>query len=123
MAGLAELPDRTTRRFSFERGGETLSAFVANHDGKLVAYENRCRHLPWPLDWDDGRFYTDDRDYFICHTHGAVYEPKTGFCVMGPCAGQSLAALRVVIEGEDVFVEVEDAAVADSLAVAEPQDV
>ncbi|SVA75908.1 uncharacterized protein METZ01_LOCUS128762, partial [marine metagenome] len=28
-------------------------------------------------------------------THGAVYEPNTGLCTRGPCAGASLYALEV----------------------------
>jgi len=105
VASLADLEPRSTRKFEIGRGGEKLRAFLANHDGKLVAYLNRCQHLPWPLDWDDGRFYGRDAELFVCHTHGALYEPLSGLCVAGPCAGAHLERLEVVIEGGEVYVE------------------
>ena len=107
VAALHEFASRSARKFAFVRGGEPETGFVANHDGKLVAYVNRCRHLPWPLDWDDGAFYTGNREYFLCHTHGALYEPASGQCVAGPCAGASLEALAVAVDGDDVYVETE----------------
>src|SRR4029078_5752917 len=103
VAALAELPDRTALKFAFTRGGHPETGIVANHGGKLVAYVNRCKHVSFPLDWGDGKFYTKDREYFLCHVHGAVYEPATGLCVLGPCSGDSLEALEVMVEGGDVF--------------------
>ena len=33
-------------------------------------------------------FLDADREYIMCSTHGAVYEPATGHCLGGPCAGR-----------------------------------
>ena len=38
-----------------------------------------------------------------CQTHGAIYEPDTGLCVRGPCAGASLFALEIVEENGVVW--------------------
>ena len=105
VASRSDLPERSALKFRFERGGEPMTGILACHDGRIVAYVNRCRHMPWPLDWDDGQFYTRDRDHFMCRTHGAVYEPSTGLCVLGPCAGAALEALAVIVEGDEVLVE------------------
>ena len=53
---LEDLPEGTTKRFSFQRDGMRVDAFVANFKGDIVAYENLCRHLPITLDYGDGEF-------------------------------------------------------------------
>jgi nitrite reductase/ring-hydroxylating ferredoxin subunit len=98
---LEELKQQRSFRFSYEEEGIQRDGFLAWVDGQVVAYENICRHLPLSLDYGDGRFFTPDGKQFVCHTHGAVYEPLTGLCVAGPCAGASLKKLEVeVIDGE-----------------------
>ena len=108
VARAGDLPDRTARKFLFQRGEHTESGIVARHDGELVAYANRCQHRPLPLDWDDGEFYDRDREHFVCRTHGAVYEPATGLCVLGPCAGDALRRFEVSQDGDDVYVTLPD---------------
>ncbi len=99
------VPERGALKFSFTRGGYPETGILARHDGRLVAYVNRCRHQPYPLDWDDGKFYSIDREHLVCRTHGALYDPASGLCVLGPCAGLGLEPLRVVVEGDHVYVE------------------
>ncbi len=95
-----DLPPGATRKFVFTLEGIRREGFAANVRGHLVAYENACRHIPIPLD-DDGDFFTTDGDFFICRTHGAIYEPLNGRCLHGPCGGLSLKPLRVVdVKGE-----------------------
>jgi hypothetical protein len=40
------------------------------------------------LDWQAGEFFDFDREFLICATHGALYEPSSGACAGGPCAGR-----------------------------------
>ena len=85
------------------RRSSRWKVFLARHHGKLVAYENRCRHLPVSLDFFDGHFFTHDGQHFVCHNHNALYEPLTGLCIQGPCEGQSLKALAIEVAGGDVW--------------------
>jgi nitrite reductase/ring-hydroxylating ferredoxin subunit len=59
------------------------------------AYVNRCPHAGTELDWNPGRFLDETGLYFQCSTHGALFEPSTGYCVAGPCRGASLEPLGV----------------------------
>lgn len=93
-----------TRKFSFERGGETVEAFVANVAGEFVAYVNQCVHIPIPLDLDDNEFFTCDGRFFVCKTHGSVYEPRAGQCIGGPGQGKSLEKLPLAIEGGIIYL-------------------
>jgi nitrite reductase/ring-hydroxylating ferredoxin subunit len=100
----ADIAEGGTLKFPFTRGGRPIGGFLARHQSKLVAYENQCRHLPLHLDYESGRFFTKEGDFFICQTHGAVYEPLTGLCVRGPCEGESLRALKIEIVEGDVWL-------------------
>lgn len=100
-----ELPPGGTKKFVFERDGETTEAFLANFRGEMVAFVNRCVHLPISLDLDDNDFFTCDGNFFVCKTHGSVYEPRAGKCIGGPGQGKSLERLPVVIEEGGVYLE------------------
>ena len=70
-------------------------AFALRFDGRVVAYMNRCAHVPTEMDWLPGAFLDQDQRWIVCSIHGAIYEPADGRCVAGPCAGQRLMALDV----------------------------
>ena len=91
-------------RFKVERGGETLPAFAIRYNGCVYAYLNRCAHLGTELDWIEGEFFDASSLYLICATHGAAFEPDSGYCVSGPCKGQALQLLRVEEVSGKVYV-------------------
>jgi nitrite reductase/ring-hydroxylating ferredoxin subunit len=91
-------------RFTLERHGATAAAFVVRYDGRVHAYLNRCAHIPLELDWLEGEFFDKFGLYLICSTHGATYEPATGYCIMGPCKGQHLTALKVAERDGNVYL-------------------
>lgn len=68
---------------------------MVRYRGQVHAFLNRCAHVPVQLDWQEGEFFDSDARYLICATHGALYEPGTGYCVMGPCRGRRLVSLQV----------------------------
>ncbi len=74
-------------RFELVAGGQPATGFAVRHRGHVHGYVNRCAHVAMELDWQPGEFFDFDRELLICATHGAVYEPATGVCVGGPCAG------------------------------------
>jgi nitrite reductase/ring-hydroxylating ferredoxin subunit len=76
-------------------GGQPSPAFAVRHDNQVLAYLNRCAHIPTEMDWLPGKFWDMDRRYLICAVHGALYNPPDGLCVSGPCTGARLQAIRV----------------------------
>ena len=70
-------------------------AFALRYDGRVVAYLNRCVHVPAEMDWQPGEFLDSDREFIICSTHGATYEPLSGRCAGGPCGRGRLTAIDV----------------------------
>jgi nitrite reductase/ring-hydroxylating ferredoxin subunit len=63
-----------------------------------IAFLNRCKHLPIPLDGGSREFFDTTRRYLMCGTHGALYERSTGFCVSGPCRGKVLTPIAVRVD-------------------------
>lgn len=84
--------------FDVRYGGQTCTAFAVRFRGQVVAYLNRCAHIPVEMDWRPGRFFDDSGRWLLCHFHGATYEPLTGACVGGPCRG-GLVKIQLSEEG------------------------
>jgi len=78
--------------------GRKAPAFALRIDGKVVAYLNRCAHVPTTLDWQPGEFLDTDQRWLLCSVHGASYEPHSGRCVGGPCGRGKLTAIEVAEE-------------------------
>ena len=91
-------------RFALVRHGVSCAAFAIRHEGTVHAYLNSCAHIPVELDWLEGEFFDKSGLYLICATHGATYDPATGQCIMGPCKGQRLIALRVAERDGRVYL-------------------
>ena len=70
-------------------------AFALRFDGRVVAYINRCAHVPTEMDWQPGEFLDAEKRHIVCSIHGATYEPSSGRCVGGPCANGRLMAVEV----------------------------
>jgi nitrite reductase/ring-hydroxylating ferredoxin subunit len=82
---------------------EKLRGFALRHDGQVVAYLNRCLHVPTELDWQPGEFLDAEREFIICSIHGASYAPRDGRCVGGPCGRGKLTALKVIEREGEVY--------------------
>lgn len=78
-------------------------AFALRFEGRLVAYLNRCAHVPTELDWQPGEFLDADRRWILCSIHGAMYEPTGGRCVGGPCGRGKLHPIRVAERDGQVY--------------------
>jgi nitrite reductase/ring-hydroxylating ferredoxin subunit len=81
---------------------EPARAFALRFDGRVVAYLNRCAHVPTELDWLPGEFLDSDHELIICSIHGATYDPRSGRCVGGPCGQGRLT--KIAAEERDGLV-------------------
>ena len=91
-------------RFALQAASGEVQAFAIRHRGIAAAYVNRCPHAGTELDWQPGEFFEEAKLYLICSTHGALFEPKNGFCVAGPCRGASLQPLDVGERDGGIFL-------------------
>ena len=82
---------------------EPARAFVLRFDGQVVGYLNRCLHVPTEMDWQPGVFLDSSKEYILCATHGAAYEPQSGRCAGGPCGRGKLTAIDVFERDGEVY--------------------
>ena len=87
-------------RFEVSVGGRRVPAFAVRFGGVARAYLNRCAHVAMELDWQPGEFFDFDAEHLVCATHGALYDPATGACAGGACAGRGGLRPLNVIEHE-----------------------
>ncbi len=104
LCASAELPERgRAHLFEVMHFREKLRAFALRFDGRVVAYLNRCLHVPTEMDWQPGEFLDADREFIICSIHGASYAPQDGRCAGGPCGRGRLTALEVIEREGEVY--------------------
>ena len=104
VPGAVWLAQGETRLFSWPSPYGEREGFVIRFGEDLHAYENKCMHLPIPLDYGDGEFWFSAIERIVCKTHGATYRADTGYCDDGPCEGASLNRFDTEIDGDDVTV-------------------
>jgi len=99
-----DLPEDGARGFRVETPAGTTAVLLTRRDRRLQAYRNRCPHTGINLDWVPDQFLDFSGSYLQCATHGALFRFHDGFCIRGPCAGQSLQALTLYRDGDEVGV-------------------
>ena len=104
LCASAELQERGKAvGFDVIQWREPVRAFALRFEGRVVAYLNRCAHVPAEMDWQEGEFLDSDKRFIMCSIHGAVYEPLTGQCVMGPCNRGRLTKIEVNERDGEVY--------------------
>ncbi len=107
LAAVADLPadDGLERRFG---DGPRAFRLVLFRVGEGVrAYVDECPHARVSLAFAPGVYCVQDggggRD-LLCPHHAAMFELDGGLCWDGPCRGERLAAVDVVVQDEIVRV-------------------
>ncbi len=90
--------------FEVEYRGETVAGFLVRHQGQFFAYRNSCPHTGAPLDWVDHQFLDADGTLIQCAMHDARFLIDSGECVSGPCPGESLGKLKIVVENDKIYL-------------------
>lgn len=100
----SDVAPNTTARIRLARDGRVVDGFLVHtHDG-YHAYVNRCPHVGTSLDLFPNEFLSEDGRELVCSTHGAIFDPASGRCIGGPCAGDRLTPLVVQRDGDRVVV-------------------
>jgi nitrite reductase/ring-hydroxylating ferredoxin subunit len=85
-----------------DKHGPKSAIVLVDEAGVTRAYVNRCMHIPVPLDAGGGDVLSACGRYLECRTHGARYRLSDGYCIEGPCEGDSLEPIAIDEEGEVV---------------------
>ena len=77
---------------------------VTRQGKKFYAYVNRCPHQGTRLDFEEGLFMDSGGQNLLCGKHGAMFDIPTGHCIDGPCKGERLEPVEVVVDETDVCI-------------------
>ena len=101
---LDELDDPDSRGLTLSVNKRVFDLFNVRQGSQVFAYRNSCPHTGGPLDWLPNQFLSLDGDYIQCATHAALFRLDNGHCVSGPCAGDRLTSVDVVVEAGEIVV-------------------
>ena len=116
LCTLDDLPETGSKGFVLTEDGK-VAVFIVRQQGRLHAYKNQCPHTGAPLEWKPDQFLDFENRFIQCALHGALFEINTGYCVRGPCAGNSLQSEEIVVEGRAVYLVKNEVSKADTAPV------
>jgi nitrite reductase/ring-hydroxylating ferredoxin subunit len=97
LVALADLPDGVPAECEAEVDGVAESLILLRRGDAVSAWLNICPHAGRRLDWAPGKFLLSKSGELVCAAHGATFELSAGACIAGPCRGQSLRAVPMVV--------------------------
>jgi nitrite reductase/ring-hydroxylating ferredoxin subunit len=103
---ISDLNDPGAKGFAVMHRGQLIEGIVVHWQGHWYGYRNVCPHTGVNLDWLPDQFFDLQQRYLHCSLHGALFKPDNGYCVHGPCASESLAALPLRIAAQRVYLDV-----------------
>lgn len=101
LGPLELVADRSARNFVLRMKAGRFHGFVVRRGDEVRGYVDRCPHAGLPLAQALDQYLTPGGEHIACAWHGALFEPLTGACVAGPCAGRGLTSWPLtVVEGQ-----------------------
>jgi len=102
---ILDVADPGCFEFELTTGDKMITGFVVRWQGHWYGYENRCPHTGASLNWMPHQFFDAGLEHLVCGLHGALFQPQDGACIYGPCVGQALSPVPVLVREGDVFVD------------------
>ena len=100
LCNLADLPDGQSRGFDPGQTGQD-TVLVVRQGERLYAWRDACpHHGGTPMAWRRHAYLNADRSRIVCSAHGAQFDIHTGACTLGPCLGQSLTPVPLLIQAD-----------------------
>ncbi len=90
LGPLDQIAERGARNFVLQIGEARFHGFVVRLEDAVYGYVDRCPHMQLPLAQELDQYLTPDGGLIACSWHGALFQPQTGACLGGPCAGAAL---------------------------------
>ena len=96
LCRLTDVPDGGAR--VIDGSSSDAPIVVVRRGAQVWAYANRCPHFSVPLDFEPGEISCYRAQVLMCAHHSALFRFEDGHCIEGPCAGASLAAMKVDVD-------------------------
>lgn len=103
LCRLEDIEDPGSMAMTVTTAAGLQDIFVVRRGEQVYGYLNSCPHTGGPLDWMPGQFLDLDREYIQCATHDALFGIADGICITGPCAGDRLTSVPLLIEADQII--------------------
>jgi nitrite reductase/ring-hydroxylating ferredoxin subunit len=97
------LADPSAVAVRIEHAGQIVSALITRRGDRIAAFRNKCSHAGYPLQRADGAVVLQDSRYIVCAAHGASFTLERGECVGGPCKGEGLERIAIIVRDGAVY--------------------
>lgn len=99
LCHLDDLKDNQAKGFDPQDEGKD-SMFIVRKGTRVFAYYDQCPHYDGSttLAWRRHAYLNSKAEVIVCAAHGAEFEVDTGLCIHGPCIGESLVGVPILIE-------------------------
>lgn len=103
LCKLDEIEDGNARAFDHPLK-EDRSIIITRLGDKCWGFLNMCPHMGIELQFQNDKFMSFDGSQLQCSMHGALFDITSGYCTWGPCSGQSLVGIPLVLEKGTIFL-------------------
>jgi nitrite reductase/ring-hydroxylating ferredoxin subunit len=104
VCALADVGDGKARVVVFGKAWGAFELIVARTGAAVFGYVNECKHMPIALNLLDDDAVPTAKHHVICEHHCASFRFSDGYCVEGPCEGDSLDAVPLAIRDGRVVI-------------------
>lgn len=94
----------TLARLNEEEKPEPWPILITRKGSNFYGYENSCPHQGVRLDVVPGEFTDEDGHFITCGKHNAQFDMDTGHCFIGPCQGERLPPIKLIIDDGDICI-------------------
>ncbi len=110
-------------RKDLDGGVRPWPILITRKGNNFFGFENVCPHQGLRLDTVPGEFMDEDGNFITCGNHQSQFDLDTGHCFIGPCQGQALTPIKLIVDDGDVCLTGVDLAEEDGLDIPEPDEV
>jgi len=105
LCKLDDIPNRGSIGVAAGPEGRHGDLLAVRRSDKVFVYVNVCPHTGAPMDFTPGQFMSLDKGHIQCANHGAMFRINDGYCVSGPCAGESLEEVKTEVRDGAVYLK------------------
>ncbi len=102
LCAIDEVEEGGARVVEVAPGPPVVEVIVVRRAGRFIVYHNHCPHMHAPLNMLATVFVAGDT--LICDHHSARFGIDDGLCTAGPCKGDSLTGIPIVVREGAVVV-------------------
>lgn len=99
LCHIRDVPEGSSRGFD-PRGIGQDTVLVVRKGERLHAYADSCPHHQTPMAWRKDHYLNAAGDRIVCAAHGALFDIDTGQCTLGPCLGDFLTPVPLILQAD-----------------------